>query len=114
MITEQQRAFVQYWEQNRDMLGTTSSKILRGLPMALLFGLPILLLIAAVYLFLPDWYYTISKTKASTYTVVVIAVLVAVTFFSYVRMHFKWEMNEQLYQELKYKIKKEIETKNEA
>jgi membrane protein YdbS with pleckstrin-like domain len=114
MITPQQREFVQYWEQNREMLGTTSSKLLRGLPMALLFGLPILLLIAVVYLFLPDWFYTISKTKASTYAVIVLAVFIAVAFFSYVRMHFKWEMNEQLYKELKYKINKETETKNEA
>jgi len=29
-------------------------------------------------------------------------------FFSYFRMQYKWEMNEQLYQELKSKQKKEV------
>ena len=74
--------------------------------MACLFGLPILLLIACVYLFLPEWYTKISKTSPATFLVVTIAVFLAVFFYAFVRMHSKWEMNEQLYKELKFKEKK--------
>jgi hypothetical protein len=81
--------------------------------MAFLFGLPILLLIVVVYLFFPEWYMKISKTTSGTFDVVIIAVFVAILFFSFVRMHFKWEMNEQAYQELKYKQGREDAANNE-
>ena len=74
--------------------------------MACMFGLPILLLIACVYLFLPEWYTKISKTSPETFLIVTIAVFIAILFYAFTRMHFKWEMNEQLYKEIKYKEKK--------
>lgn len=74
--------------------------------MACMFGLPILLLIACVYLFLPEWYTKISKTSPETFVIVTIAVFIAIFFYAFTRMHFKWEMNEQLYKEIKYKEKK--------
>ena len=39
-------------------------------------------------------------------TTIVIAVIICMLFFSYFRMQYKWEMNEQLYQELKKKMGK--------
>jgi len=36
-------------------------------------------------------------------TTIVIAVIIFILFFSYFRMQFKWESNEQLYKELKQK-----------
>ena len=106
MLTDDELRFLQYWENNRELHSSFSSKLLRGLPMAFVFGLPILLLILSVYLFLPEWYTKISKTSSSAFVVVVIAVLLAIVFYAFVRMHFKWEMNEQQYKELKYKEKK--------
>ena len=87
------------------------SKFLRGLPMALIFSLPILLFIIVVYLFFPEWYTKISQTSPGTFITIVIAVFICVAFFSYFRMHYKWEMNEQLYDELKSKetVKKQAE-----
>ena len=107
MLTDDELRFLQYWENNRELHSSFSSKLLRGLPMAFVFGLPILLLILSVYLFLPEWYTKISKTSSSAFVVVVIAVLLAIVFYAFVRMHFKWEMNEQQYKEIKYKEKKE-------
>lgn len=104
MLSEKEHEFLEYWEQNRDAQGEFFSKLLRGLPMAILFGLPILLSVLAVYLFFPEWYTKISKTTAGTFDVVIIAVLIAIFFFSFVRMHFKWEMNEQAYNEIKHKL----------
>ena len=106
MLSPEEENFIAYWEKNRELHSSTMSKFLRGLPMACLFGLPILLFVAAVYLFFPDWYMKISGTSAETFFVIVVAVILAIIFFAFIRMHFKWEMNEQLYLELKYKQKK--------
>jgi uncharacterized membrane protein len=106
MLSKEEEQFLQYWERNRELHSSFISKLLRGFPMACLFGLPILILIVAVYLFLPEWYIKISKTSASTFIVVVIAVFIAIIFYAFTRMHFKWEMNEQSYQELKHKQQK--------
>ena len=106
MLTDDERRFVTFWEKNKELHSTFTSKLLRGLPMACMFGLPILLLIACVYLFLPEWYTKISKTSPETFLIVTLAVFAAIFFYAFTRMHFKWEMNEQLYKEIKYKEKK--------
>ncbi|RYY66989.1 MAG: hypothetical protein EOO13_15110 [Chitinophagaceae bacterium] len=107
MLTEKQKAFLDYWEKEREAQSSFSSKVLRGLPMAVMFGMPIILFILVVYLWFPDWYMKISGTSAGSFIMVVIGVLISIIFFSYFRMHFKWEMNEQLYTELKIKQQKE-------
>ncbi|HSN61272.1 MAG TPA: hypothetical protein VLR49_10070 [Ferruginibacter sp.] len=106
MLTEKELSFIQYWETYRIAHSSFTSKLLRGLPMAIMFGLPILLFILSVYLYFPDWYYKISNTTSGSFVAIILAVLIGIIFFSYFRMHFKWEMNEQLYKELLYKQKK--------
>lgn len=106
MLSEKELAFLSYWEANRTQQNNFVSKLLRGLPMAFMFGMPIILFILAVYTWLPVWYTKISDTTSGTFVTIVIAVFIAIIFFSYFRMHFKWEMNEQLYLELKHKQKK--------
>ena len=107
MLSEKELTFLDYWESNRTALSSFKSKLLKGMPMALLFGLPIILFILMVYIWFPAWYTKISATTSGSFITVIIAVFIAIIFFSYFRMHFKWEMNEQLYQELKHKQKKE-------
>ena len=106
MLSEKERAFIETWEKKRDAYSSFKRKITRGLPMAFVFGLPILLLILSVYLYFPEWYYRISNRLSGALVTIVIAVLIAIFFFSYFRMHFLWEQNEQLYKELLYKQKK--------
>ena len=106
MLSEKERSFIKYWETCRIPHSTFMSKLLRGLPMAFMFGLPIILFILSVYIYFPAWYTKISNTSAGTFVTIIIAVVLAIFFFSYFRMHFKWEMNEQLYRELLYKQKK--------
>ena len=103
MLSEKDKQFMRYWEKERLKQNTFVSKILRGLPMALIFCLPILLFIVAVYLFFPEWYMRISGTSQGTFITIIIAVFICILFFPYFRMHYKWEMNEQLYNELKSK-----------
>jgi membrane protein YdbS with pleckstrin-like domain len=80
--------------------------------MAILFGLPIILLIVVIRIFLPDWYMKISSTSSGMSFTAVVAMIVVVLFYAYFRMQYKWEMNEQLYQELKSKENKSINKTN--
>ncbi|RYD71019.1 MAG: hypothetical protein EOP53_24380 [Sphingobacteriales bacterium] len=107
MLTEKELSFIKYWEAERGSQSSFASKMMRGLPVATMFGLPIILFILVVYLWFPHWYTKISGTSSGSFVMVVIAVLISIFFFSYFRMHFKWEMNEQLYTELKLKQQKE-------
>lgn len=106
MLTEQEKQFIIRWEQVREKESTIQAKLINGLPMAMLFGLPILLIIAVVYFFSPDWYTKISNRLSGSLVTIVIAVFICILFYAYFRMHYKWEMNEQLYHELKSKAKK--------
>jgi hypothetical protein len=103
MISEKEIEFLRYWERNREHENTFISKLTRGFPMALLFGLPIVLSVVSVRIFLPDWYMKISKTTPGMFFTAIIAMLIIVLFYSFFRMQYKWEMNEQLYKEIKSK-----------
>lgn len=83
------------------------------MPMALLFGIPILASVVLVYFISPDWYTKISKSVSRVTITIVIAVLISVFFFAFLRMQVKWEMNEQSYQELKAKLRKSEAADNE-
>jgi len=111
MLSEKDKQFMRYWEKERIKQSTVLSKLLSGLPMALIFCLPILLFLLVVYLYFPEWYTRISQTSQGTFITILIAVFICILFFSYFRMHYKWEMNEQLYEELKSKetVKKQAE-----
>jgi hypothetical protein len=103
MLTEKEEQFISFWEKNRERENTFINKLLGGLPMAILFALPILLLVITVYLFIPEWYTKISKTSPGMFLTAIFAMSIIVFFYSFFRMQFKWENNEQLYQELKHK-----------
>ena len=105
MITEKEEEFLQYWEENREIENTFARKFLGGLPMALLFSLPIILFIAVIKIFFPDWYMKISGIATGMLLPVVLAIFGVVVFFAYFRMQYKWENNEQLYKELRSKNK---------
>ncbi len=103
MLSEKEIKFLRHWETTREKERSFVSKFVRGLPMAILFGLPILFSIALVYFLSPEWYTKISQAAAGSSGIILFSVFIFIGFFSYFRMHFKWEMNDQLYQELKKK-----------
>lgn len=122
MLTEKDRQFIDRWQRVREEESTFRHKFLAGLPMALMFGLPVLFFFGVVKIFFPSWFTTAThksndvvvpemtdkfmKVSSGDIWMVVIAVFVVIFFFAYFRMHYKWEMNEQLYKELKSKEKK--------
>ncbi len=110
MISEKDIQFLRYWERVRESENTSVSKIMRGLPMAFLFGLPIVLSVVSVRLFAADWYMKISQTSPGAFITIIIAMCLIILFYAYFRMQYKWEMNEQLYQELKIKENKSTQS----
>ena len=54
MLTEKEKVLA-YWEGAREKRKVVSGKNEEGLPMAMLFGLPILASVVVVY-FVPEWY----------------------------------------------------------
>lgn len=114
MLTEKEKQFLEYWERNREREGSVAGKLLRGLPMSLLFGMPILMFIVVIRLFFPDWYTKISGTSSGTFITAIFAVLIIILFYAYFRMHFKWENNEQVYKILKLKESKNTNDNQQA
>ena len=135
MLTAKDQAFILYWEQQRETRSTFSNKLLSGLPMAMLFGLPVLVFIFLVQFLFPqwfdkasqvtqhtqdgqrlitkefidnpDWYNKATQFSSGLFITIIIAVLLCIVFYAYFRMNYKWEMNEQLYKELRQKQIKE-------
>jgi hypothetical protein len=121
MFTETEKQFIQRWELVREKESSSVHKLLTGLPMALLFAAPVILLFAVVKIFFPSWFTTATYKPTQvvvpgltekhmalsngTIIAACIAVFILALFFAYFRMHYKWEANEQLYQELKSKEK---------
>jgi hypothetical protein len=106
MLSEKEVIFLRHWESVREKESSFASKLTRGLPVAFLFGLPILTSVVLVYFLSPEWYTKISQAAAGSTGVILISIFIFILFFSYFRMHFKWEMNEQLYLELKSREKR--------
>ena len=101
MITDQEKLFIDYWDKNRNKQKKSFYQLLIGLPIGLVFALPILLSVI-----FHDWYKQMTFISGSQVTVILIGVLGIAVFFALFRMKFKWEENEQLYKELKYKQEK--------
>ena len=98
MITDQEKLFLEYWEKNRLKEKRTWFQLALGLPLGLVFALPVLLSVI-----FHEWYKNMVFISGSEVTVVMIAVLGIAVFYALFRMRFRWEMNEQHYEELKFK-----------
>ena len=98
MLTEQEIFFIDYWEANREKQKKLFYGLAVGLPVGLVFALPIL-----ISVLFHEWYKSMVFISGSQITVILIAVLSIAVFFALFRMKFKWEENEQLYKELKFK-----------
>ena len=106
MLSPEELSFVEYWERERIAQSSFYYKIFRGLTMAFLFVMPIALMVLSVWFFFPDWYMKISKTSSGMFVTTLFALFIIALFFSFFRMHYNWEKNEQAYLELKYKLSK--------
>lgn len=109
MLTEEEKRFVEYWRLNRDREKRVFRQLLVGLPLGLLFVVPIIINFSS------GWYkranmWARGHADDNTGTVVIIAAFIILVFVAIFSKRHRWEMNEQDYQQL---ISKE-EKKNDA
>jgi len=101
MLSEKEKAFIKYWEENRIKKKSILKQLFPGLPIGLLLGAAILLTLDS------GWYERanmVAQAQSSPFILfIAIAGIVAFTGFFYKK--FRWEMNEQAYRELKRKNK---------
>jgi hypothetical protein len=98
MLTNDEKLFLKYWEKNREKQRNTIRQILMNAPFGLVFALPILILVL-----FHGWYKNMIYISESQLIVIIIGVLLVALFFAFIRGKVRFEHNEQLYKELKFK-----------
>lgn len=101
MLTKEEQDFVTYWESHREKENSFLNKMIYGGPWGLIFALPIL--IAVIF---HDWYKRMIPISKTQLVLIGICVIGIAFFYAYFRQQVRWENNEQLYQELKFKEKR--------
>ncbi len=113
MLSDDEKRFIIYWEDHRLNEKKTLKQWLVGLPLGLLFGIPI------IVNFFSGWYKKADVDLNSQISsrdfnplVLIIAFLLIVSFVAIFSKRHKWEMHEQKYKELM--AKKETEENSQA
>ena len=101
MITDNEREFMTWWEENSEKERKIGHKLLYGSPWGLIFALPVLL--AVIF---NDWYKNMIPISKTQIAIISVAVLGIAAFYAFFKMQVKWEQNDQHYKELKLKEKK--------
>jgi hypothetical protein len=105
MLNEQERQFLAYWEANRLREKKINKQLLLGLPIGLLFAVPVLIL-----LFSGKFWYTRANMEANTQgspVILMIAVICIAVFVGVFYKRHQWDQREQHYLELKAKEKED-------
>jgi len=98
MLTDEEKKFIRYWEENRLQKKKVVRNMAVGLPLGLLF------VIAIFVNFFSGWYKRadmVLNTDSSLIMVLLVASLLIVVFFSVFSARHRWDINEQRYLELK-------------
>ena len=99
MDNEQRQLFIDYWEANREREGRLSTQLLFGIPVGMLFSVPVLVILLSARL----WYKRAdmaANTQLSP-TLIIIAVAVIAAFVAVIYKRHQWDMKEQQYLEFK-------------
>jgi hypothetical protein len=102
MLTENEKGFVEWWSENRLKEKKTLKQWLMGIPLGLLFAIPI------VINFFSGWFKRadmqlngqLSSHEFSP-LVLLLALVLIVSFVAIFSKRYKWDQNEQRYLELK-------------
>ncbi len=104
MLTEEEENFISYWRVNREKQKRTFRQFLLGIPLALLFVIPISLN------FFSGWYKRAKMmSNGSDFNpgILFLALLLILVFIAVFSRKFKWEQFEQRYIELLAKKEKQ-------
>lgn len=109
MLNEKERLFLQYWEANREREAQWQFQLITGIPIGLLFALPIIGIIFTAKF----WYQRadmVSTTMVSPF-ILILAVLLIAVFIAIFYKRYLWDRKEQQYQQLK--ARNDLDKKNE-
>ena len=105
MLSQQEKDFLRYWEENR----LNKKRFLRQFSVGLPLG--VLIVVAIFVNLLSGWYKKaemVVRSDSSLIVVIIIALVFTVVFITIFSSRHKWEQNEQRYKELKQKAAKEF------
>ncbi len=109
MLTQPEKDFIIYWEQNREKRKKFFWQLLIGIPVGFLFVIPIIIN------FFSGWYKRAEMVITSGGLMLIISFLLIIIFVAVFSQQHKWDMHEQKYRELLAKQLKENKTTvNEA
>jgi hypothetical protein len=99
--------FLAYWEANRLREKRITTQLMYGLPMGILFAVPIIV----NFLLGRFWYKRADAVGMSQFSpsVLVVAVLLIAVFIALINRRFRWEKLEQQYLEIKSREKQDQE-----
>ena len=104
MLSQQEKDFLRYWEENR----LNKKRFLRQFSIGLPLG--VLIVVAIFINLLSGWYKQaemVLRSNASLMLVIIIGLVCTVVFITIFSSRHQWEQNEQRYQELKRKAEKD-------
>jgi hypothetical protein len=97
MLTEEEKNFVEYWENNRIRRKKFIWQLALGMPLAVIFVILIFIN------FFSGWYKRagmVLNADTSLFPVLIIGAILIVVFVAVFSARHKWDMNEQRYKEL--------------
>ncbi len=112
MLTESEKRFLEYWEANRLREKKINKQLLLGLPIGLLFAVPVLIL-----LFSGRFWYQRASMEANSQSspvVLIIAIICIAVFVALFYKRHQWDQREQHYLELKARKQDEATSESEA
>ena len=98
MLTQQEEAFIRYWEENRSRQKKVFRQFLVGIPVGLAFAIPIVLNFASGWDVQPE--VNQASSQKSLIMVLMVALLLIVGFVAIFYQKYKWDQYEQRYREL--------------
>ena len=104
MLSQQEKEFLRYWEENR----LNKKRFLRQFSIGLPLG--VLIVVAIFVNVLSGWYRQadmVIRNNSSLMLVIIVALVITAVFIAVFSSRHKWEQNEQRYLELKKKAEKE-------
>ena len=110
MNSDQERLYIEYWEANREREGKLITQLLFGIPVGILFSVPVLVILISARL----WYKRADMAANSSLSpaLLITAVGLIAGFVAVIYKRHQWDMKEQQY--LEFKARAENRAKNLA
>lgn len=112
MLNDREKKFMEYWEASREREGQWQYQLLTGIPIGLLFALPVILIVFTAKF----WYVRADMMSNATASpaVLIVAVFVITVFIAIFYKRYQWDRKDQYYQQLKAREEAEKKKAEEA